>query len=201
MSLQKISGLARGYTPGESEKLQYWIYDVAEEGLPYEKRFEQLDGWFDGDTEGPLVKVPTLTATAHEDVQKAHDEWVKLGFEGAIVRANDCLYRLGLYRSGDLLKFKEFIDHEFEIIGGKEAEGTQEGCVTFKVRGAAIDRDRKQGPVVEFDVNPRGSLEQRRVWMAELSSLTGKKITVRYFNLTDDGVPTFPVGIVIRDYE
>ena len=29
----------------------------------------------------------------------------------------------------------------------------------------------------------------------------GKKLTVRYQELTDDGIPRFPVGIAIRDYE
>jgi hypothetical protein len=29
----------------------------------------------------------------------------------------------------------------------------------------------------------------------------GKLLTVRYFELTNDGVPRFPVGITIRDYE
>ena len=29
----------------------------------------------------------------------------------------------------------------------------------------------------------------------------GEMLTVRYQELTDDGVPRFPVGIAIRDYE
>jgi hypothetical protein len=29
----------------------------------------------------------------------------------------------------------------------------------------------------------------------------GKDLTVQFFELTDDGVPRFPVGIAVRDYE
>ena len=28
-----------------------------------------------------------------------------------------------------------------------------------------------------------------------------KKLTVKFFELTDEGVPRFPVGLVVRDYE
>jgi hypothetical protein len=41
--------------------------------------------------------------------------------------------------------------------------------------------------------------------MAELlergDELVGKQATVKYFNLTPDGVPRFPYVIAIRDYE
>ena len=31
--------------------------------------------------------------------------------------------------------------------------------------------------------------------------LIGKMLTVKFFELTDEGIPRFPVGLVIRDYE
>ena len=199
MSLQKISGLARGYTHGESEKLQFWIYDTVAKATNYKGRKALLDKFFSGDVEGPLVKVPTLAVKSHEEFVRYHDKWVELGFEGAILRHENGLYRLGLYRSPDLLKFKNFIDHEFGIIGGKEAEGVQEGCVIFRVKGVPIDRDGNKGHEVEFDVNPRGSHEWRREVMKDLQSYIEKPLTVRYFDLTDDGQPWHPVGINVRD--
>jgi len=33
------------------------------------------------------------------------------------------------------------------------------------------------------------------------SNYIGQQLTVRYQELTDDGVPRFPVGIAIRNYE
>jgi len=31
--------------------------------------------------------------------------------------------------------------------------------------------------------------------------LYSKYLTVKYFELTDDGIPRFPVGLAVRDYE
>jgi DNA ligase-1 len=33
------------------------------------------------------------------------------------------------------------------------------------------------------------------------AELIGKRLTVRYQELTDGGVPRFPVGVAVRDYE
>ena len=43
--------------------------------------------------------------------------------------------------------------------------------------------------------------EQRAEWLARAPDLVGKALTVKYFQLSDDGVPRFPVGIALRDYE
>ena len=51
-----------------------------------------------------------------------------------------------------------------------------------------------------FNVRPRGTVEQRRVWLEETDNLTGALLTVRYQELSEDSIPIFPVGIAIRDY-
>jgi DNA ligase-1 len=33
------------------------------------------------------------------------------------------------------------------------------------------------------------------------SEYVGKKLTIRFQELTDEGLPRFPVGIAFRDYE
>lgn len=201
LSLQEISGIVRTQDGDKalSDRLQYWIYDIADEDMTYVSRKTMIASLnFDGKK---TIMVPTLLAKNHGQIKIAHDFWVKNGFEGLIIRTPNGKYRMD-YRSPELMKYKEFIDHEFEIIGGKEAEGTHQGCVIFSVRGEAIDKDGKaSGEIVEFDATPKASLEQRRKWMKDLPSLTGKKLTVRYFELSIDKVPIFPIGIVIRDYE
>jgi len=209
-SLQKISGLARGYKEGENEQLEYWIYDLADESLPFEDRMKSIEDTFKDNGNAKktehghkLVKVPTVLIENEEQMKKLHDKFVELGFEGLILRQPKGAYKLGLYRSGDLEKYKAFIDHEFEIIGGRPAEGTQDGCVIFKVRGEAKDKDGSlTGKVVEFEVVPKGTLETRRQWMNDIDKLIGKQLTVRYFELSDDCIPQGnPVGECIRDYE
>ena len=53
----------------------------------------------------------------------------------------------------------------------------------------------------EFHVRPRGSRDLRREWFKDLKNIVGKELTVRFQELSEDGVPIFPVGVVIRDYE
>jgi DNA ligase-1 len=50
-------------------------------------------------------------------------------------------------------------------------------------------------------VRPRGTHEERAVLLNNAGSYVAKKLTVRYQELTDDGIPRFPVGISFRDYE
>ena len=122
---------------------------------------------------------------------------VSNGFEGSIIRNQGAKYKFD-FRSKDLLKKKDFIDEEFEITG-YEAEVISE--VGEADRNAVVFVCRLKGRPGFFKVRPRGSIEQRVKWFNEIESIIGKNLTVRYQELSEDGVPIFPVGIVIRDYE
>jgi hypothetical protein len=52
-----------------------------------------------------------------------------------------------------------------------------------------------------FCVRPEGTIEQREYFYAHKENYFGKMLTVKFQNLTDLGIPRFPVGIVFRDYE
>jgi DNA ligase-1 len=45
-----------------------------------------------------------------------------------------------------------------------------------------------------------GSLDKLKQYLND-SSLVGKMLTVRYQGFTINGIPRFPIGIAIRDYE
>jgi DNA ligase-1 len=139
----------------------------------------------------PLKLVPTYIAKNREEVMKYHQQFVAMGYEGTMVRNLHGLYKFK-DRSKDLLKYKDFVDSEYEIVGGFSGAGTEKDCIVFEVKD-------DKGTV--FAVRPRGSFEKRKVWLKEVKSLVGKKLTVRYQELTDAGIPRFPVGITVRDYE
>jgi hypothetical protein len=103
------------------------------------------------------------------------------------------MYTPNLHRSKDLQKYKDFMDSEFEIVGGKLATGLEEGCIVFRVK----TEDGK-----EFEVKPKGTREMRREWARDMDNIVGKMLTVRYPLLSEDGIPcSGAVGIAIRDYE
>jgi len=60
-----------------------------------------------------VVVVPTFEINSREEVDKYFDIFRKDGYEGAIIRT-DAPYEHK--RSKNLLKYKEFLDDEFEII-------------------------------------------------------------------------------------
>ena len=95
-------------------------------------------------------------------------------------------------RSANLQKVKTFLDGEYPIVGFTQGTGGETGCVIWEC----------QTPDGQtFRVRPRGTQEDRKVLFQNGSDYIGQQLTVRYQELTDDGVPRFPVGIAIRDYE
>jgi DNA ligase-1 len=52
---------------------------------------------------------------------------------------------------------------------------------------------------------PNGTIESRKKlwaeWEANPNDFIGKELTVQYQELTPKGIPRFPKGLAIRDYE
>ena len=53
----------------------------------------------------------------------------------------------------------------------------------------------------KFNARMMGTLEERKTIFTNKQRYIGKMLTVRYQQLTEDGVPRFPVGVAVRDYE
>lgn len=192
-TFQHIVRLVKKLRP-ESKTLQYHVYDIADATLPFKMRTIELHsrlGNFLPESNREIVLVQTGLADDEAAVKSFHDAFVREGYEGVIIRNADGKYKFD-NRSADLQKYKEFFDEEFTIVGGKEGTGLHEGCVIFEVETDSGNT---------FNVYPRGSLEQRREMFENLDDLIGKQLTVRYQEKSEDGIPIFPVGIVVRDYE
>lgn len=184
----------------DTDLLEYHIYDAPHEELTFEERMPQISvkskvfpaycgSW---ENHGPnIVFIETLESLSKEIFDHQELLFTTEGYEGMMVRNEGSLYKYR-HRSFDLQKVKRFVDDEFEIIGGKDGSGRESGLVIFRCKT-------KSG--LEFDVRPRGSQESRREIFNNLQSYIGKELTVRYQELTDDGIPRFPVGIAVRDYE
>jgi DNA ligase-1 len=140
------------------------------------------------------------------------------GYEGTMVRNAMGLYRKGK-RSSDLMKVKTFQDAEFPIVGvyqlsRKEKiivpEGTpgalQYADGTWYKDGVETPDEMLGGLVLSIPGTDKtfecgtGYNEATRceLWA---NSPIGKVATIKFQELTDDGVPRFPVFLAIRDYE
>ena len=89
---------------------------------------------------------------------------------------------------GMVLVLGEIIDDEATVIGHQDGEGKHEGRLgalvcqlkdgtTFRAGSGFTDAERETPPAI------------------------GAIVTVRYFELTPDGVPRFPTFLAIRNYE
>lgn len=170
-------------------KIEYHVYDVIilnEIRKPYRERLEWLLFHF---TEMPHVKlVESLIANNAVDIKTYHDSFVQNGYEGLIIRLPDGPYEIQK-RSRYLLKYKEFQDEEFRIIGFKEGAGDDVGTVIWEVIT-------KGG--VHVWVKPMGSREYRRTLFQNAADYVGKDLTVVFFGYTADGSLRHPVGKDIR---
>jgi len=135
-------------------------------------------------------EVENFTANNEDEIYRLQKQFIEEGYEGAMVRNHHGAYALGK-RSANLQKVKTFLDGEYRIVGFTQGEGGETGCVIWKCSTASHT----------FNVRPKGTREQRRVWFNNGNSYINKMLTVKYQELTDDGIPRFPVGISVRDYE
>jgi DNA ligase-1 len=193
-SFQETVRAVKKYRPGGggSERLVYRVYDVVDETLGALERQRVLAEVVDQVQRAHpgvnLAVVPTLRVRDEATLLGLHQDFVAEGYEGTIVRTIDGAYTPG-HRSTALLKHKDFEDAEFPITGYGEGVGKDEGTIIFTC--AAGDR--------AFQVRPTGTVEERRAMFEDGATYVGKSLTVRYQGVSEDGVPRFPIGIIVRE--
>jgi DNA ligase-1 len=186
--LQESMKAIKKYRPELSPTLLYHVYDVVDTDLPYAKR-QQLIVDICQNAPKNVVMVKTVQASDDTQVFHLHNLFVSDGFEGTMVRAMDMQYETGK-RSYSLLKLKDFVDAEYIIVGIIDGDGSDSGLAIFELETADGTR---------FNCRPEGPQENRAELFKNRKELIGKYLTVRYQELSRDGVPIFPVGVSIRD--
>ena len=180
-----MSILKRDELHPDHEKIEYWVYDV-ESSEPYEKRAQLLPDILESNKVKPITMD---RANSHDEVKSKLQQYIQNGFEGAMVRDLSSGYENK--RSKALLKYKLFIDDEFEVIGVEEGKGKLQG------KAGAFVCKTKDGLI--FNVKMEGSLESLTDYLINFNKYEGKLLTVRFFSYTIKGVPRFPVGVGFRD--
>jgi DNA ligase-1 len=195
LTFQELAGTLRRHenTKETLSKIYFVVFDMfwTDTSTKYAIRKEGLRQLFDSFLELSTQLIKTEKVSNEKEMQEKHGEYIQQGYEGIILRNANGVYKMK-HRSADLQKYKSFIDSEFEICDYKEGDGTEKGCVVWQCK---TSEDK------QFWVRPKGTQEERRDLFTYGSSYLGKYLTVRYQELTDDGIPRFPVGISIRDYE
>ena len=135
--------------------------------------------------------VDTKQVQNEKEMMTLHGIWTERGYEGTIVRSGGHEGYVFQYRDNQLQKYKDFVDEEFKIVGCKEGVGKDEGKAIFSCESSGGT----------FDVRCKGTDAMREEQWKNRRKYIGKQLTVRYQTLSDAGIPIFPVGITVRDYE
>jgi DNA ligase-1 len=135
--------------------------------------------------------VPTFEAEDKEHLDDYYGKYLDDGFEGQMIRATESPYENK--RSKNLLKRKEFIDEEFEVIDIEEGAGNRTGTAKHLV---CKNKDGKT-----FHSNIKGPFDYLEEILKNKKDYIGKLATIKFFQYTPDGVPRFPYAIGFRDYE
>ncbi len=163
--------------PKELEFHVFDYFDLNRPNLMFEERKER-------------ITIETFSVNSKNNLQSYHDMFVSQGHEGVMIREASSIYEIGK-RSNHLLKYKTFQTEEYPIVDVKEGTGREKGTAIWICKAGEQ----------HFSVRPEGTLEVRRGYLEKKDNYIGKQLTVRFQNLTALGVPRFPVGVAIRDYE
>jgi DNA ligase-1 len=173
-----------------AELVEYHIYDMFDRN-DEDMVFTDRSQWLADNVAGnKIVLVKTTKCKDIAKIDKMYGKYTEAGFEGQMVRQNN---KYECKRSKGLLKRKEFITEEFDVVGVEEGQGAWTGYAkkfTLKLPDGRT-----------FSSGVRGS-------QAQLKALLKAKqkpdwATCRFFELSNDGVPRFPVvidyGVGVRE--
>jgi DNA ligase-1 len=196
----KICSLVKKTKPSASDiaetasKVEFWWYDIFTDDGKNTQRFSQrfdlirelcetfgYGGW-------PIVAVPTATVNTREELDELYGQYLDDGYEGQMVRLDEPYENK---RSASLLKRKTFSDDEYKIIEICEGNGNKSGMAGYAIM------EREDG--VRFRSNIKGNHEFLKDLLVQRDRYSGKYGTVKYFNLTPDGIPRFPYLIRMRE--
>lgn len=207
MAHQLINGLYMNETADSSE-LDFVVFDIivlndarsADILGTYDKRREYLRNYIKNasicDISNIYINAEEEASTSTE-IEKIYNQYLRDGYEGAVVRHADGLYEIGTTcerRSRRALKLKPVFDGEFEIAGYEEGKGRDKGVIIWILK-------MPNGKL--FKARPADTIEARRELYEKMetefeSNYLGKMMTVIYTDTTKDGTPRFPRAKSIR---
>lgn len=201
ISLQATNSLVKKWRRGESEIINYVIYDypiINGKSLRQKERIDKLQTLKKLCKNTNIIIAEIFTANNWEEILAYEKQFIDEGYEGAIVRTFDGEYEFG-NRSDSLLKVKTFKDDEFEVVDYdveiSNINGNEIHAVVWICKNKFESPD---GTFKTFEVRPKGTFEERAEILRHVNDYIGKKLTVKYFELTPDNIPFHGVGLHFR---
>ena len=181
----------------ESENtIQYHVYDAPKinesltEAQTFDIRINELKSKLPQNKH--IVLVETNEAYDQQNLDNLYEQYLDAGYEGQMVRKSSSTYENK--RSKFLLKRKEFMDAEYRVIDIEIGNGNRSGTAKHLV--CFCDKTKQT-----FNSNIKGSFEYLKEVYDNRKEYIGQLATIKFFQLTPDGIPRFPYAISFRNYE
>ena len=129
-----------------------------------------------------IVKVATHICDTPKAIDITYGDYTTAGYEGQMIRQNT---PYEFKRTKNLLKRKEFITEEYRVVEVQEGNGNWAGYAKRFILELADG--------TQFSSGVRGSQDKLAQLLQDRDTITWA--TCRYFELSNDGVPRFPVVI------
>ena len=182
-------------TPDDENEIvkyvKYYVYDMWDDNNP-DMPFSERNQFIKNNLKDlPFIEVvETYEVNSAQEIDDKFKEFIAHGYEGAIIRLDKPYEHK---RSKNLLKYKEFLDDEFEILtvnNGKTNNMAE--SVTIRLKNGKICN-----ATLAF---PDAKCVEMMMYQ---NQYIGKLATVRYFGETNDGLLRFPVvkSINREEYE
>lgn len=194
VGFQENMRLIKKYRPGETENIKYCIYDFMMNNS-YDVRYSHIDFIFKKGKFNSLELVPAIRVYDESDLKKQHKVYLQDSYEGTILRQGTKSYGINK-RCDSLLKYKDFQDIAlpiYDIIPSEQRPNW--GQFVFYWKGASYykDGDNLMSTGMKF------SHEEREEFLKNKQKYIGKTVEIRYFELSDYGVPRFPISVGFRN--
>ncbi len=201
VSLQKISGAARLETTADYDWLEMWVYDCyfndnsamfAKDRIAWLQEhlskygFDPYKEWNDNDLK--LQLLPHIRMVGFNSMMKYHDDYVREGFEGLVIRNPNAPYKPN-GRGNDMIKIKKYKDSEYKIVDYKLGlRGSEDMCFICEMKDGRT-----------FSAMPIGDRGIKQEYIDNFESKYKNQIgTCKYFELSEDGIPCQPKFIAFR---
>ena len=196
---QKLMTQVQRHTEVDSSIFVYTIFDIILDDLTFGQRYDILKTIFRGFKSKIIKLLPhhiyPPTHTKQDIIDHAYD-FCAQGYEGLVVKNIDSKYVRK--RSKEWCKIKQMHTIDCPVVGFEHGKGKYE-----KVLGKLFCRlDSNIDPQIpkkfngnEFGVGSGFDDAERQEFLKNLPEL----IEVKYQELTNDGIPRFPIFVRVRD--
>lgn len=180
VKLQTLGSYAKKYQSG-SHSLKYMLFDIVAQE-PFSRRLDTMYEMASDNILGNRTQVvPTKRLDELSNLAESLKKSKQAGYEGLILRLDDYPYE-DARRSKSLLKMKQFMDDEYQVV---DILPSKDGWAVLVCKLNAGGT---------FKVSAPGSMYEKELVYKNKELYLGRWVTVEYAEITNDGKPFQPIA-------